>query len=223
MTDEQFVLTEDNRARKQMANGAKHKHTGSKTKVCRFPSDYLTKKEKEALNGEVKSWNMNEFYTYDQFKSMPHDIQEQYLNGLIEKYNVSVGTISRCLFGKSDNALYQYVMDHKLKCNHCSTTGMGARKNSIAFAEAIQAVRDYNDLEKEDKPEPFIPSTEIIKASIEQMPETIDIPKTKVSSARIDYAEFTFHGGIDYEALNTIVSKFSDGNVTIHIRIQKED
>ena len=214
MTDEQFVLKEDIRTKKAMAISSKHKVVGSKTKKCRFPSDYLTKKEKEALNGEIKSWNMNEFYTYKEFKSMANDIQEQYLNCLIGKYNVSIGTISKLLFGLSDTALYNYAKDHKLKCNHCSTTGMGARKNAIAFTEAIQAVRDYDDLEKEEEPE----------VSVESVHEQIlNSVKQNMFNASIDYAEFTFHGGIDYDALNTIVSKFTDSNVKIHIRIQKED
>lgn len=228
MTDEKFVMQEDIRARKGMAIGSKHKVVGSKTKKCRFPSDYLTKKEREALNGEVRSWNMNKFYSYDEFKQMPHDIQEQYLNGLIDKYDVSVGAISKILFGHSDTSLYNFAKKHKLKLNHCSTTGQGAQKNNIAFAEAITALRDYDDLEKEiDK---FIPSPEAIQQSLDNATVEFDIPefipklpKPISPVTKIDYAEFTFHGGIDYEALNTIVSKFTDGNVKIHIRIQKED
>lgn len=46
----------DIREKKQIGNSARHKVVGGGRRVG-FPSDSLTKKEREALNSEVRSWN----------------------------------------------------------------------------------------------------------------------------------------------------------------------
>lgn len=105
MTDEKFVMLEDIRREKQIAHSASKRKGGSKSKRCSLPSDFMTKKEKEQMNGPVTTWNMNEWYTYDEFKAMPNDLKVEYINRIIANYNVGLRTISREVFGKSDTAL----------------------------------------------------------------------------------------------------------------------
>lgn len=195
--------------KKGMAIGAKHKKSGAKSKVCRFPSDYLTKKEREALNGEVTTWNFKNFCTCDEFVQMPHDIKEGYINYLINTYHVGLPSISLYLFKKSENYLFDYAKHNSLHFVKCSSHGRAGAKYRMEFIEAIGC----------EKSERYIPTPEAIKESVKNIVGSLP----KKPSAMINYAEFTFHGGIDYEALNTIVSKFTNGNVKIHIRIQKED
>ena len=98
LSDEEYLFRKDIAEKKKTATGAYHKVKGSKSKKCNFPSDYLTKKEKMKMNSEVKSWNLNEFYTWNDFKQMPKDIQIEYLQGLTNKYKVGSGAIEKSLF-----------------------------------------------------------------------------------------------------------------------------
>lgn len=90
MTDEKFTFIEDVRDKKRTATGAHHKRTHcGKGGAVRFPSDYMTKKEREAMSGEVKSYKLNDPMSWAEFKDMPEDIQRAYITALRKKYNVS--------------------------------------------------------------------------------------------------------------------------------------
>ena len=90
MTDEKFTFIEDLRDKKRTATGAHHKRTHcGKGGAIRFPSDFKTKKEREAMNGEVKSYKLNDPMGWEEFKAMPDDVQKLYITALREKYNVS--------------------------------------------------------------------------------------------------------------------------------------
>ena len=47
-----------------------------------FPSDSLTKKEREALNSEVRSWNTKRVMPWGTYKQMPVDLQKEYLTNM---------------------------------------------------------------------------------------------------------------------------------------------
>lgn len=90
MTDEKFTFIEDLRDKKKTATGAYHKRTHcGKGGAVKFPSDFMTKKERDAMNGEVKSYKLNEPMTWEEFKAMPDDIKITYIKALREKYGVS--------------------------------------------------------------------------------------------------------------------------------------
>lgn len=99
MTDEKFVFVSDVSEKKRVARGAFNKRThAGKGGAVKFPSDYLNKKELNAMNGEVKSYRLNDPMTYAEFKVMPDDIKVTYINLLRERYNVSDTKISE-MFG----------------------------------------------------------------------------------------------------------------------------
>ena len=50
MKDAEYVFRKDIQDKKSIGRGAFHKKTGSKSKKCTLPSDYLSGKEKKALN-----------------------------------------------------------------------------------------------------------------------------------------------------------------------------
>ena len=90
MTDEKFTFIEDVREKKKTATGAYHKRTHcGKGGAIRFPSDFKTKKELNAMNGEVKSYKLNDPMSWAEFKAMPDDIKVTYITALRKKYNVS--------------------------------------------------------------------------------------------------------------------------------------
>ena len=84
--------------RKRTARGAfnKRTHNGKRGGV-KFPSDYLSKKEKNKMNGEIKVYKMNEPITYAEFKEYPDDLKKQYVNNLREKFDVSDTAIAEMM------------------------------------------------------------------------------------------------------------------------------
>ena len=89
MTDEKYTFIEDVREKKKTATGAHHKRTHcGKGGAIRFPSDFKTKKELKAMNGEMKSYKLNDPMSWAEFKAMPDDIKITYITALRKKYNV---------------------------------------------------------------------------------------------------------------------------------------
>ncbi len=98
MTDEKYTFISDVREKKRTAAGAFHKRTHcGKGGAVKFPSDYMTKKEINAMNGEVKSYKLNDPMTWEEFKAMPDDIKIRYIKALRSKFNVSDTEIGRML------------------------------------------------------------------------------------------------------------------------------
>lgn len=89
MTDEKYEFMQDCKEKKFTARSARNKrtHTGKGGRV-RFPSDYLSAKEREAMNGECVSYRMNEPITWEEFKSWPDEHQKTYILLLRKKFNV---------------------------------------------------------------------------------------------------------------------------------------
>lgn len=101
--------------KKRVAAGARHRVNGSKSKFVSLPSDYMTAAEKRRLNGKVNTYKMNEPISYGEFKKMPTELQEKYLNGLNSRFGVGAKTIGEDLFHKSANALNEYIRAHGIK------------------------------------------------------------------------------------------------------------
>lgn len=109
MTDERHSFIEDVKERKRTAVGAHNRrtHTG-KGGAVKFPSDYMTKKEIKKMNGECKSYRLNEPMLYSEFKKMPKDIQKQYILSLISKFDMSGKALSK-MFECSESTIVRMM------------------------------------------------------------------------------------------------------------------
>ena len=89
LPDEQWLMIKDSIDKKNVARSSHNKrsHCGKGGSV-KFPSDYMTKKELKAMNGEVKSYRLNDPMTWKEFKKLPDDIKVAYIKNLREKYAV---------------------------------------------------------------------------------------------------------------------------------------
>jgi hypothetical protein len=95
MKDETYLFISDSREKKSVARSAAKRvtHGGA----VRFPSDYMTKKELNAMNGEVISYPMNDPLPWREFKALPDDIKVLYIKALRERYNVPVLNIAEMM------------------------------------------------------------------------------------------------------------------------------
>lgn len=61
LPDEPLEMIEDSISKKRAAQSARHRRTHcGKSGSVKFPSDYMTKKELKAMNGECKSYRLND-------------------------------------------------------------------------------------------------------------------------------------------------------------------
>lgn len=107
--------------KKRIAAGARHRKCGSKSKFCALPSDNMTTSEWKRRNGKVKTYSMNLPMTWGEFKSMPLDLQQSYIDSLQSRFNISINRISVDLFGLCQDALRRHVERKGLK--HISMPG----------------------------------------------------------------------------------------------------
>lgn len=109
MTDEAWTYYADIREKKKTATGARHLKRGSRSKKCTLPNEHLSRKEIEKMNGEVTTVKLNEPMSYAAFKCLSKNLQEEYLNHLINKYGGTLTSISTDIFGKAHHTLSHYV------------------------------------------------------------------------------------------------------------------
>ncbi len=114
MNDIEYELNKENREKKSIGRNLKHMNRSGKGPI-RFPSDYLSNKEKKKLNGPVISYDLKKPMTYADFRKMPEDLQKKYLEGVIERFKPTIKHLSE-LFGIGESTMYNRMkmLDVKL-------------------------------------------------------------------------------------------------------------
>lgn len=87
----------DNLQRKRIAQGARYKKNGSKSRKCTLPQDFMTPAQLKRRNSEVTSWNLNAPMTWNVFNTMPDDLKREYIERLRLNYNASNARIAEML------------------------------------------------------------------------------------------------------------------------------
>lgn len=109
MKDETYSFISDVKDKKITARSARHMrtHCGKGGRV-RLPSDNLSKKELQKMNGECKSYRLNSPMAWNEFKAMPDDIKITYIKLLREKFDVPDCELYK-MFGTNKDALSRYL------------------------------------------------------------------------------------------------------------------
>lgn len=225
MTDLQYVYKQDIREKKSTGRGAFYKKNGSKSKKCTLPSDYLTRKEKMAMSGECKTYDMRKFYTYEEFKQFPDDIRLQYLNSLINRYDVTIAAIADELFHITPTGLYKYLRKHEL-LQYINKTPNGKSARALqGRARLMSAIEKANNPVEEPIPEPevetppveVVESEPIVEVPLIEDPEPFE-PKVFANfhSMRIEMNDW------DSDILDFLRTRFAGGDYHITITVDKD-
>ena len=86
------------RERKALVPSAAHRVCGSKSKKCSLPSDSLTDAQKRKLSGPVRTYSPTKPCTWDEFKCMPKDIAQEWLDNVQNEFQVGLATISSAVW-----------------------------------------------------------------------------------------------------------------------------
>lgn len=215
MTDEKFIFVSDVAEKKRIGRSAynKRSHTGKGGSV-KLPSDFMSRKEKEAMNGECKSYKLNSPMSYAEFKAMPQDLQIAYIKQLRKAYGAPDSEIAKML-GVSQNGF----------CTRIKNLGLNRGKNAqrllfdkdawYAWLHGLPA-KVMPKTEPTDEPEADIPaeqpSVEAVEECAAETPAAL-----KMESASVPYTGSMIFKGNATEALATVARLLGDGNFQIHI------
>ena len=229
MTDVEYTLAETNRERSIIKRSAYCKKGGSKSKKCKLPHEYLTRKELEAMNGECRNYQLRKVYSWEEFLKMPAYVQVDYINHYIEKFNVGMTVLATHLFGTCRTSLYMYCKKHNLlgqiqekKGRPCTRREVEALKEYVAreknpdneYSEA--AAITQVPAESETVNEPAVEEV-VIVPSIPVAAETKTITKDEhhsVFKARYDTDAF------DLDVLSEINNLFAGRKIDVFISIE---
>lgn len=99
MTDAEYIFKSTSAERKRIGRGDFNKKRKG-GRFVRLPSDNLTKKEREKMNGECLQYNMNAPVKWSGFLTWPQDLQREYIEKLTDSYNAKNEDIAK-MFGVS--------------------------------------------------------------------------------------------------------------------------
>lgn len=242
MTEVEKMFRDDIREKKSIKNSASKKNRTGKGPV-KFPSDYLSKKEKEALNGECSTWNLNGFYTWDEFKKMPDDIKISWLNRMLNVYGIGISNIEAVVFDGRKKILSNWLDDHPEIRMYVNVPSRGGRRSKTTvekFAAAVEAWRNpepkkventtINPDETESTEPVLIKTDPNSRALSEWLKETddSDISPTHVCYAfdpailpKMSSMEFSMDG-FDMDFLRMIRDRFGDQKVHVCVSVYVE-
>ena len=137
LPDEQWDMIEDSINKKRTAQSARHRRTHcGKSGSVKFPSDYMTKKELKAMNGECKSYRLNDPMMWEEFKKLPDDIKTMYIKGIREKYDIPDKYLAEAM-GVASPTFCRWM-----KCLGC-TLGVRTGLKGDAWKESEQGIAFY--------------------------------------------------------------------------------
>ena len=192
MPDEQYVMISDSIEKKKIAHSSHNRktHCGKGGRV-KFPSDYLSKKELKAMNGDVKSYNLNRPMTWEEFRSMPQDLQIMYIKKLRNEFGVPDSVLGKAM-GVCRSSFSKAMRDLSLSLGkNAGATGrqwLGSEK-SIKFSEYWNKFNKKEDAVEED-------SVEGEAEAVEEM----GISKEKSNDYTTDDSDELFHYGTKYNS-----------------------
>lgn len=101
--------------KKRIARGAYHRKGGSKSRRCPMSTDYMTEKQIQERNGPVKHYDLKHPMTWTEFKFMPLDLQQEYLQSLVDRFSAFAKRVAEDVFGISAVTLSAHTRRKGLK------------------------------------------------------------------------------------------------------------
>lgn len=210
MTDEKYTFVTDVAEKKRIARGAfnKRTHNGKRGGV-KFPSDYMTKKEKNMMNGEVKSYKINQPVTYKEFKSYPDDIKIEYIQNLRKKFDLPDTAISE-MFGLSDHTIGNFCREHGIQA--------GRRGKRKADYEGFEKWKWQEKTENVNETDAGVDTPVIFTK--EERPETTTTAEMVATSTKPNEPACLRHHDIDWDEIRR-ASRDSDIHERLHMLEQE--
>lgn len=202
--------------KKRVAQGAMHKKNGSKSKKCTMPSDYLSKKEREALNGPVTEINLNQPMDWRSFKGLSDSLKVEYIKHLQEIYRPTCLMWGR-MFGVTNHTVNVElrrlgINDPQRRCSKSEDRERWAVWN--AFCKGVVGGGDNQTPEEEKADTEALEAEEDVSKLADAVLAAIHPPVDESHPGRLD---MTFTGWPDELTMTILRNMFHDQNVKVRI------
>lgn len=211
--------------RKRIANQAKYRKRGSKSKKCSLPSDGMSQKQWKERNGEIVSYNLNKPMSWEQFKALPNDVKLQYVNKLQIEYNASLSAISKML-GMTASTVYRHFKDCGIIYGDSSCRPKFSKAQKEEWERFCNSETEQESTPPEaagdiELPDDILASTNPTADSFEAQ-EAAEPPRKP--GMMLDSFTLQFSGGFDPDAIrNSLAMILQKGQqVRIEINCKKE-
>ena len=184
----------------------------------------MSKKQIEQQYGEVKSWKLPDWYSWDDFKQMPHDIQIEYLNRILDEYRLGLKNVSIVLFHLSENGLRNYCdLKGFLPKLHIHAFNEGFRVKKVDLERFRIDVNSKNEPEKEEETD--IPDPEPVELEVPSLEEKYSLVKENptfnlTETETMEFSTSYISNAIDYEALKKVEDLFGGKRIRVAITIE---
>lgn len=216
MTDEKFLFVTDCADKKRTARGIYNKrtHTGKGGKV-RFPSDNLSRKELDAMNGEVVTYSLNKPMKWDEYKRMPDDLRRQYIENLQKRYDIMQKDLED-LFGVSISSIQletkKLGINFKRRCGWAIDNNKGAWRDFCAGLKTpVKPPQPIDEPQPDTAPEKEPEEAPVVEIR-EEKPKAVACSFGEIPEA----GSLTFSGNVA-DILKTVGLVLSGGNVNMEI------
>lgn len=223
MKDETYVFIQDLKEKKTIGRGSfnKRTHVGGSGKK-KWKAELMTNKELAKMNGELKTYRLNDPMTWAEFKALPDGIKKIYIKGIREKFNCPDSVLARMMGGDPSTFL---KLLKKLRLPH----GAG-NKNKNWDRAGFEAWATGNKIEELEVSEETV--TEVTEVTEEtEVTEVIEDPKknegihwefTERKKAIPMTGSMKFEGKIE-EILDSVYALLGGAEVTINIYWERKD
>ena len=90
--------------KKRVANSARNRKRGSKSKKCPMSTDHMTRKQWLERCGETVTYNLSKPMEWQDFCNLPIHIQKEYLLNLIKLYSTTASDLAISVRGSAAGA-----------------------------------------------------------------------------------------------------------------------
>jgi hypothetical protein len=179
----------------------------------------MTEAQWKKMNGEVKSWNLDEPMKYADFKEMAPELQAEYIRRLNSRFGVGTGAISEYLFHLSNSGLSWYLHSKGIKCN---VRGKKLTKDERAAWEAWLRRQPVDHI---PEPEKMVEEESVVEEQPAQAgPQLADTrEETNATTFGMDHLEVEWCGKFDAVAFVEQLRKlpFPDGQVKVRLEVNR--
>lgn len=187
--------------KKRVAQNARHRKCGSKSRYCGLPSDHLTPKQWKERNGRCMTMNLNQPMIWEEFSQLSDSMQKEYLQHIIDTYHVGCPAMSK-MFGCSPSNIFR----------RASQLGVTLTKHNGRQPKSVQEnwQQFLGDILPEAAPVPTPEAPQPLEGIIIQRPEP---------SMQLNVFSMRFSGKIDASmvanSLLHMIGGDTEGDLTI--------
>lgn len=197
--------------KKLIARSAAHRKRGSKSKKCNFLSDQYTYKQWKNMNGEVMSYQLNRPVSWRGFKALPKDIQKEYLQNLISKYNVNA-TVLSAMFGVMPLTVRRHISINDLGISFHVGRSMSQNQKNV-WEEFLSESNSCEGL----LDEPVLPSIEKIQTDVVKNSKQVhceDISLSAEKKMKMTNFSLVFEGNLNVrDIMSSLISILSEQSI----------